>query len=67
MSRAPIAQLDRALVSEAKGCKFKSYWAHHSPRVEPSLASFRNMGDFGPRAYSACCFAALISRLVELS
>ena len=30
MSRAPIAQLDRALVSEAKGCKFKSYWAHHS-------------------------------------
>ena len=26
---APIAQLDRALASGAKGCRFESCWAHH--------------------------------------
>ena len=28
-SFAPIAQLDRALDYESKGCRFESYWAHH--------------------------------------
>ena len=30
---APIAQLDRALASGAKGCRFESCWAHHSTRL----------------------------------
>lgn len=36
---APIAQLDRALASGAKGCRFESCWAHHPDRGLPTYNS----------------------------
>ena len=43
---APVAQLDRALVSEAEGCGFKSRRAHHfvtqsahDPHANPVMAT----------------------------
>jgi hypothetical protein len=38
---APIAQLDRALASGAKGCRFESCWAHHRVGWTRALAEDR--------------------------
>ena len=39
---APIAQLDRALASGAKGCRFESCWAHHSTRLRLAASQFES-------------------------